>query len=75
LADAHWVESRQSLLMVGPTGVGKTYLACALAHSAIRQGHAAFYLRASRMFDELSIARADGNWLGSLPAGLASGYS
>jgi DNA replication protein DnaC len=60
LADAHWVESRQSLIIVGPTGVGKTYLACALAHSAIRQGHTAFYLRAPRMFDELTIARADG---------------
>jgi DNA replication protein DnaC len=60
LADAHWVEARQTVVMVGPTGVGKTYLACALAHSAIRRGHTAFYLRAPRMFDELAIARADG---------------
>ena len=45
---------------MGPTGVGKTYLACALAHSAIRHGHTALYLRAPRMFDELAIARADG---------------
>ena len=60
LADAHWVAARQTVVMVGPTGVGKTYLACALAHSAIRRGHTAFYLRAPRMFDELAIARADG---------------
>ena len=45
---------------MGPTGVGKTYLACALAHSAIRHNHTALYLRAPRMFDELAIARADG---------------
>jgi DNA replication protein DnaC len=40
--------------------VGKTYLACALAHSAIRHGHTALYLRAPRLFDEVAIARADG---------------
>ena len=51
--------TRRSLI-VGPTGVGKTYLACALAHAAIRHGHTALYLRAPRMFDEIAIARADG---------------
>ena len=43
-----------------PPGVGKTYLACALADAAIRRGHTALYLRAPRMFDELAVARADG---------------
>jgi DNA replication protein DnaC len=60
LRDAHFVEHNQVILIVGPTGCGKTYLACALAHAAIRKGHSALYLRAPRMFDELSIARADG---------------
>lgn len=60
LAEAHWVANHQAVVIVGPTGVGKTYLACALAHSAIRRGHTALYLRAPRMFDELAIARADG---------------
>ena len=60
LAECHWVTAHQSLLIVGPTGVGKTYLACAFAHSAIRRGHSALYVRAPRLFDELSIARADG---------------
>jgi DNA replication protein DnaC len=60
LADAHFVEHHQAVLMVGPTGVGKTYLACALAHAAIRRGHTALYLRGPRMLDELTIARADG---------------
>ena len=56
----HWVDGTRPCVIVGPTGVGKTYLACALAHSAIRHGHTALYLRAPRMFDELAIARADG---------------
>jgi DNA replication protein DnaC len=60
LAECHWVNDHQAVLIVGPTGVGKTYLSCALAHSAIRHGHTALYLRAPRMFDELAIARADG---------------
>jgi len=60
LAESHWVDQHQAVLVLGPTGVGKTYLACALAHAAIRRGHTALYLRAPRMFDELAIARADG---------------
>jgi DNA replication protein DnaC len=60
LAESHWVAEHQVVLVVGPTGVGKTYLACALAHAAIRRGHTALYLRAPRIFDELALARADG---------------
>lgn len=60
LAEAHWVEHHQNLLIVGATGVGKTFVACALAHSAIRRGHSALYLRGPRMLDELSVARLDG---------------
>ena len=47
-------------MIIGATGAGKTYLACALANAAIRRGHTALYLRAPRMLDELAIARADG---------------
>jgi DNA replication protein DnaC len=60
LADAQWVRAHQNVLIVGPTGVGKTYLACALAHAALRRGHTALYLRAPRMLGDLAIARADG---------------
>lgn len=60
LAESHWVSDHQVVLVVGPTGVGKTYIACALTHAAIRRGHTALYLRAPRMFDELALARADG---------------
>lgn len=60
LATSRWVHEHQAVLIVGPTGIGKTFLACALAQSAIRHGHSALYLRAPRMFDELVIARGDG---------------
>jgi DNA replication protein DnaC len=60
LAASEWVEAHHNCVIVGPTGVGKTYLACALAHAAIRRGHTALYLRAPRMLAELATARADG---------------
>jgi DNA replication protein DnaC len=60
LAEAHWVAAHQSVLIVGATGVGKTYLACALAQSALRRGHTALYLRVTRLLGELALARADG---------------
>jgi DNA replication protein DnaC len=60
LGDGHFAEHHHAVVIVGPTGVGKTYLACALAHAAIRHGHSALYVRAPRLFDEIAIARADG---------------
>jgi DNA replication protein DnaC len=60
LAQAHWAEHRRAIVITGPTGSGKTYLACALANAAIRNGHTALYQRAPRMLDDLAIARGDG---------------
>lgn len=60
LAEGHWVTAHRNVLVVGPTGVGKTFVACALAHAAIRRGHSALYLRVPRLLDELVLARADG---------------
>lgn len=57
-----WVDQHQNLLITGSTGVGKSYLACAFAHAAIRHGHSAFYRRAPRLFQDLAIARADGRY-------------
>ncbi|SRR5581483_4514953 len=59
-ADAQWVRAHQNVLIVGATGTGKTFIACALAHAALRRGHTALYLRAPRLFTDLAIARADG---------------
>ena len=62
LAEGGWVRSHHNVAVVGATGLGKTYLACALANAAIRRGHTALYLRASRLHDQLGIARADGRF-------------
>ncbi|MGQ0803873.1 MAG: IS21-like element helper ATPase IstB [Actinomycetota bacterium] len=60
LAQARWVAAHQQVLLTGPTGVGKTYLACALAAAAIRAGHTALYARVPRLLAEIGTARADG---------------
>jgi len=60
LADSHWVDAHHSIVIVGATGLGKTYLACALANAAIRRGHSALYLRGPRLLDDVTIARAEG---------------
>jgi DNA replication protein DnaC len=62
LAEASFVKSHHDVVVVGPTGLGKTYLACALANAAIRRGHSALYLRAPRLLEELAIARVDGRF-------------
>ncbi len=60
LAASYWVSAHQQVLVTGPTGVGKTYLACALAGAAIRAGHSALYARVPRLLAELDTARLDG---------------
>ncbi len=62
LAEAGFVKNHHDVVIVGPTGLGKTFLACSLANSAIGRGHNALYLRASRMLDELAVARVDGRF-------------
>lgn len=62
LATCRWVDEHQNIVITGATGTGKTYLACALAHQACRKGHRAIYRRASRLTDELTLARADGTY-------------
>jgi DNA replication protein DnaC len=60
LAECRWIGAHQNVLVTGKTGVGKTFIACALAQAAIRHGHTALYLRVPRLIDELAVARVDG---------------
>src|SRR2546426_6037797 len=56
-----WVREHQNIFLIGPTGIGKSFLACALAEKACRDGFTAFYTRASQLFRDLALARADGS--------------
>src|SRR6516162_2392465 len=56
-----WVQRHDNIFPVGPTGVGKSYLACALAHKACRDGYLVLYTRAAALFRDLALARADGS--------------
>jgi DNA replication protein DnaC len=62
LASGQWIHKRRNIVLSGPTGIGKTFLACALAHKACRDGFTALYRRMPRLCQELQIARADGSW-------------
>ena len=62
LASCRWVDAHQNVIFSGKTGVGKSYLACALGQKACREGHSVIYRRASRLYDELAQARADGSY-------------
>lgn len=63
LSQNEWIRSNQNVIIVGPTGAGKTYIACALGNSAIRQGIHTAYVRLPRLAQELKIARADGSFV------------
>lgn len=68
LATCQWVRSRRNCLITGPTGVGKSYLACALAQKACREGYSARYARVSRLLADLITARHDGSYYAKLGA-------
>ena len=58
-----WIKEHQNVIITGPTGVGKTWLACALAHKACRDGYTVQYHRLPRLLHDLNLARADGRYL------------
>ena len=62
LAHRDWIERAQNLLITGPCGSGKTYLACAVGHNACLNGYSARYYRMSRLLLELTQAKADGSY-------------
>jgi DNA replication protein DnaC len=62
LAQCRFIGQRHNLLITGPTGVGKTYLACALGNRACRLKHSVRYFRCSRLLSDLHLARADSSF-------------
>jgi len=59
--ESGWVRNHEHIFVLGPTGVGKSFVASALAQKACRDGYSALYLRATALFRDLAIARADGS--------------
>jgi DNA replication protein DnaC len=68
LAQCAWIRQHHNVLIIGPTGVGKTYLACALAHKVCREGYSAMYFRLPRLLQELALSKGDGRYTGLLKA-------
>jgi len=62
LSTCQWIRNHQNVIITGPTGIGKSYLAEALAQKACREGFTALYYRSPRLFRDLAIARGDGNY-------------
>ena len=62
LSSCNWLRSRHNLSITGPTGCGKTWLACAFGNQACRQGLTVFYVRATRLFEELRLSHGDGSF-------------
>ncbi len=60
LAAGDWIDRHHNLLICGPTGVGKSWIACALGHKACRDGRSVLYHRMPRLFEALALARGDG---------------
>ena len=62
LASGKWIKQAHNVIIIGPTGAGKTYLACALAHKACQLDYSAMYFRLPRLLQQLDIAKGDGRY-------------
>ena len=57
-----WIRHHQNIIITGPTGTGKTFLACGLANKACREGYRTFYIRSPKLYYELTVSRGDGSY-------------
>jgi len=62
LQDCQWVKKARNILITGPTGVGKSWIGCALAQKACREGYTALYLRVPRLLQEMALSKGDGSY-------------
>jgi DNA replication protein DnaC len=62
LGSCDWIRKRRNIIITGPTGTGKTYIACALAHKGCREGYGSLYVRCPKLYYSLSMAKADGSY-------------
>jgi len=60
LAAGNWIDARDNLIVTGKTGLGKSWLACALGHKACRDNRSVLYQRVPKLFSDLALARGDG---------------
>jgi DNA replication protein DnaC len=61
LAGSEWIRQNQNILLIGPTGIGKSWLGCALAHKACRDGFSVMHKRMTELFRDLAVAHVDGS--------------
>jgi len=66
LANPGWIAAHRNILIAGPTGIGKSFIACALGNAAARDGYTVLYMRAPRLFETLQQSRGDGSHLKAL---------
>jgi hypothetical protein len=75
LAGGEWIDAHDNLILCGPTGVGKSWLACALGHKACRDNRSVLYQRVPKLFADLALARGDGRYARIMPASTAPSSS